>query len=362
MIRVLQVIGNMDIGGMESMLMNYYRAINRDKVQFDFLIFNTGKCFYETEIKKLGGKIFKITPRKSNPLKNRRELKSFFNTHHYDIVEIHQGITYLLPLKLAKKAHIKNIIAHNHGVDGKYKKGLYNFLRKNFILPYINRTANHFFACSNLILEDLFTEQTIKDKRYAIINNAISIEHYIYNKEKRQKIRNELNIKDHIKVIGHVGRFSYPKNQEFIMEIAKELPEYVFVLVGGGDSQKLKELNLPNVIFYGVSDDVASLMQAFDVFILPSRWEGLPLVSIEAQAAGLPVLLSSNITKEAAVTSQVTFLPLKLNRWVKTIQSTINSSNRNNKDALRSIALHGYDCKTEAQKLENIYINMMDGE
>ena len=355
MIRVLQVLGNMNIGGMESMLMNYYRNIDRSVVQFDFLLSDRGKCFYEDEIKALGGHVYKVTPRRKNPLKNRREMVDFFKNSDYDIIEIHQGVTYLLPLKLAKKFNIKNIIVHNHGVDSKYKSGLYDLFRKKIVIPYIAKTATAFFACSKLVLADLFSDEIIKNNKYTIVNNAIDVGKYQYNKNVRDKKRAELKAGDKY-VVGHVGNFTYPKNQEFIMEIAKQTPVYMYVLIGDGKYlDSCKSQNVKNVIFCGARSDVNELMQAFDVFILPSRWEGLPLVAIEAQAAGLPVLLSENVSREAKLTDDVEFLPLDLRRWVEVINELKSYHRKDNCDSIKE---RGYDCSEEAYKLEKNYSNM----
>lgn len=355
MIRVLQVLGNMNIGGMESMLMNYYRNIDKNKVQFDFLLSDRGKCFYEDEIKALGGHVYKVTPRRKNPLKNRREMVDFFKNSDYDIIEIHQGVTYLLPLKLAKKFNIKNIIVHNHGVDSKYKSGLYDLFRKKIVIPYIAKTATAFFACSKIVLTDLFDDEIIKGGKYSIINNVIDAKKYQYNKDMRNKKRDELKVGDKY-VVGHVGNFTYPKNQEFILEIAKQTPEYVYVLVGDGEYlDDCKSQKVENVIFCGARGDVNELMQAFDVFILPSRWEGLPLVAVEAQAAGLPVILSDTVSREAKLTDDVEFLSLDLEEWTNAINGR---KCYNRKDNYKAIKEKGYDCVAESIELGKIYLNM----
>lgn len=349
--RVLQVITSMNIGGMESIIMNMNRNMD---IKFDFLLFDIGgKQYYEDEIKSLGGKIYKVTPRRCNLIKNRREMKEFFKTHKYDVVHIHQGITYLLPLKLAHKYKTKKIIVHNHSVDGKYKKGLYNIIRKLYVIPYIDKTATHFFACSKLVLEDLYTKERIKNNGYYVLNNAIDVKKYLYNEKVRNKIRKELNLENEF-VIGHVGRFFYPKNHEFIIELAKKLPQYKFLLVGTGeDLEKYKAIASDNVIFYGSSSEVYNIMQAFDLFILPSRWEGLPLVAVEAQSSGLPLILSDAVSTEADITGNVKYLPLDINKWVKQIEKYKNFERTNTYELIKK---GGFDAKTEAKKLEKIYM------
>lgn len=352
MIKVLQIIDNMNIGGMESMLMNYYKNMDRKKIQYDFLIFHKEKCFYEDEIKYLGGNVFKITPRRKNPVLNFNELKRFFENNSYDIVEIHQGVTYLLPIRLAKKYGVKRIIIHSHGVDGKYKKGLYNIYRKKVVIPYLNKNATDFFACSELITEDLFNQERCQAKNYYLINNSVDVTKFMYNEKIRSSVRKDLNIEKDF-VVGHVGRFHYQKNQDFIIQLANKIPNFKFVLIGEGeDFEKIKKIAPDNVILYGASSKVNYLMQAFDVFILPSRWEGLPLVGVEAQAAGLPVVLSENITKETDITGNALFLPLNLEIWMNELNKL---RNYNRKDTSKIIENSGYDSKTEAKKLEKIY-------
>lgn len=356
MVRVLQIIDNMDIGGMETMLMNYYRNMDRKKVQFDFLIFNVDKCFYEDEIRMLGGRVYKIASRRKNLVKNRMELEIFFKKNKYDIVEIHQGVTYLLPLKLAAKYNIRNIIVHNHGVDEKYKKGLYNIFRKKIVVPYIARTATEFFACSKLVLSDLFDGDIIKGKKYVVVNNAIDVEKYMYDARTRIKMRRQLGLGDEKNIVGHVGRFHYQKNHRFIMALAAKMPEYMFVLVGDGELlEKYKMEKSENVIFLGQRSDINEIMQVFDVFILPSHWEGLPLVAVEAQAAGLPVLLSQNVSREAKITNDVVFLPFNFSKWKNTIMKYSRYARKNNCEVVKDA---GYDCAFEAKNLEKRYLEM----
>ena len=359
MLRVLQIINNMDIGGMETILMNYYRNINRKRIQFDFLIFNENKCFYEKEINMLGSKIYRVVPRNKNVLKNREELAAFFKTHHYEIVEIHQGVTYLLPLKLASKNKVKNIIIHNHGVDNKYKKGLYNLFRKYYVIPFISKYATNYVACSNIVLSDLFSADIINNKKYLIVNNAIDVDPFSYNEGIRNRIRKELGIGEE-RVVGHIGRFHIQKNQEFIIKLAKIMPEYKFLLVGDGESlAALKKEASDNVIFYGQSQKPYEIIQAFDVFILPSRWEGLALVAIEAQANGLPTILSDNVSREAKVSDNVRFLPLEVDLWERTIRSMSSCPRTRNE---KMVIKNGYNVKKEVCKLEKFYTRINEIE
>lgn len=367
MLRVLHVLTSMNMGGMESIIMNMYRGIDRKKVQFDFLLFDTEeKQFYEEEIEKMGGKIYKVISRRKNLFLHKKQMKKFFQTHSYSIVHIHQGISYFLPLKLAKKYHIKKRIIHNHGVDLKYKKGIWNFFRKFFILPYINFLATDRFACSEQVLSSLFTKRVIQTHSYQILNNSIDALKYQYDVTIRKEERKKLYLKDEF-VIGHVGSFTYPKNHEFLLKIFKELQEKNFssklILVGIGDEmgkckQICKELKIEDqVIFYGRSNHIDRLVQVFDLFCLPSHFEGLPLVCIEAQASGLPLVVSKEaVSKEADITGNIQFISLKESPafWADKIISTSKGFKRVN--TTETIIAHGYDSKTEAKKLEEFYL------
>ena len=359
MIKVLQIIGNMDIGGMESMLMNYYRNMDRDKIQFDFLIFNKNKCVYEDEIERLGGRIYRITPLRKSIIKNRSEMKRFFKNHHYETIETHQGVACLFTLRLAKKYHTKNIIVHNHGIHKKYKSGIFNLFRKWYILPYIERNATAFFACSKSVLSDLFSRNIIRQKRYHIINNAVDVERFAFDNKERNIQRKRMKV-DKKFVIGHVGNFTYPKNQIFIVEIARQMPELLFVLVGSGEYYDSCKKDAPeNVLFYGQSEEVDSLMQMFDLFVLPSLWEGLPLVAIEAQVAGLPVLLSGVVSREAVISKEVEYLPLDIKSWVKGIERYANNAgDRVRQSCAGEAKKKGFDCKTEAKRLGKLYLSL----
>ena len=352
-IRILQVIDNMDLGGMENMLINYYKKIDKNKFQFDFLLSNKSSCAHEEEIIKNGGKIFRITPRRINPIINRIEIERFFKQNKYDIIEIHQGVTYLLPLKMANKYKIRRIIIHNHGIDQKYKHGLYDIYRKKIIIPYIKKRATNFFACSEKVLGDLFDEKIIKNKNYYIINNVIDVEKYKQNNKTRNDIRRELGIRDNTCVVGHVGNFTYPKNQKFIIDISRQLKNYTFILVGDGKYyQQLKELAPKNVLFYGKTNEADIIMQSFDVFIMPSLWEGVPLAAIEAQAIGIKTLLSDKISTETIISKSTKRIQLNIDGWIKEIKR-VHIGEREANSSL--ITKAGYNNAKEASKIEKIY-------
>ena len=174
MIRVLQVIAGMNAGGMETMIMNYYRNLDRTKIQFDFLISEKEKCFYEDEINSLGGKIYRVTSRRTDIIKNRKELKQFFKKHKYKIAEFHQGITYYYPLKMAKKYGVSKRIIHNHGIDRKFLKK-FKIYNEVFAKRRISNLATNYFSCSEEVNNQLFSNKIIKQNTIEIIPNAIYV-------------------------------------------------------------------------------------------------------------------------------------------------------------------------------------------
>lgn len=357
--RVLHVVGSINAGGMETMIMNYYRKIDRSKIQFDFLIFTEGKGFYEDEILSLGGRIYKITSRRKNFLKNYFELKNFFKMNKYEVVHIHQGVTTLLPLKFAKKYGVGKRIVHNHGINRKIKKILKPYI-DIYVKPQIEKLATHYFACSENVLEHLYTENIIKDKKYFICKNAIDIDKFKYQEKIRIKKRLELNVDNKI-VLGHVGTFTTPKNHEFLLEvyskIYKENNKYILLLVGEGPledniKEKAKKLGIEeSILFLGRREDVNELMMAMDIMLFPSLYEGLPVTLIEAQYAGLQIIASNTITEEVKISNCLEFLELNTNNWVNKIITNKEMQKHSNE-----ILNCQFDISKSVINLEKIYL------
>lgn len=366
MIRILQVLGGMNAGGMETMIMNYYRNIDRNKIQFDFLITAKEKCFYEDEIKKLGGKIYRVTARNTNILKNRKELKEFFRNNKYSVVEFHQGITYYYPLKMAKKHGVKTRIIHNHGIDRKFLKK-YRIYNELFAKKRISNLATNYFSCSEEVNDQLFSNKILKKGNIEIVSNAINIEKYKYNKVIRKEIRQELKIAENTKIYGHIGTFTYPKNHKFLIDIfeniSKKEKESKLVLIGSGTlesdiKRKVEEKGLQEkVIFLGIRDDVEKVLSAIDCFLFPSIFEGIPLTLIEAQANGVPVIMSDTISKEVLINSNCNRISLDNKfEWIKMSleikdESEIERINRN-----ENVAQTKFNIKTQAKKLQEVYL------
>lgn len=357
MIRVLQVVTYMGRGGLETMLMNYYRHIDRSKVQFDFLVHRDFKADYDDEILSLGGKIWHM-PRLvpwSNSYKN--QLSRFFINHsEYQIVHVHQDCLSSVALKCAQQVGIPVRIAHSHSSNQDHN---WKYLVKLHYKKKIPKYATDLFACSKIAGEWMFDGHDFK-----VIPNAIDVKQYQFNATVRQKVRDEFHLDDKF-VIGHVGRFDPQKNQSFLLDVLAEIRKQcdaVLLLVGDGDlKEKVKEKAeaaglSESVIFMGKRSDVNELLQAMDVFVFPSLYEGLGIVAIEAQAAGLLCLISDHVPLECKVTSLVKQIPLDdgAEQWADEV---LKAKEIKRTDQTGSITKAGYNIEEEAPKLQQFYLD-----
>lgn len=361
-IRVLHVLNNLGTGGAESFLMNVYRKINKNKVQFDFLIRSRSNNHLMSEIENLGGRVF-ITPEFPKRIfKNYIETKKFFHNHNdYKVIHIHaNALLYTLPLKEAKNNKIETIILHSHNTQTANNKIFYKYfhlINREVSLKY----ASDFFACSKEAGEWMFN-----GKQFRIINNAIDVESFKYNKNSRNDIRSEFNIHNKL-VIGNIGRFTYQKNHNFILEVFNEIrklrDDAILVLVGEGELQKeimlkSKKMGLDkSIIFTGTRNDIPKLLSAMDIFLFPSHFEGLGIVLIEAQASGLQCFASKeNIPSEVAVSESINFLDLNLSstQWAEMILSNEAYTRLNNEKKIKNA---GYEITELVSSLENYYLS-----
>lgn len=349
----------MNRGGLETMLMNYYRHTDRNKVQFDFLTHRPYDGDYGEEIRQLGGEIYHLPV--LNPLSPiyKRELTRFFREHpEYRIVHVHQDCLSGVILKAAKECGVPVRIAHSH--NSNQDKNL-KYPVKLWYKRQIPRYATALFACGKDAGDWMFGRAP-----YQIINNAIAASVYTYDPKKRARMRQLLGLGDQL-VVGHVGRFSPPKNHPFLLEVfaavLKKEPNAVLLLVGGGDDlpkiqEKAQSLGISgHVRFLGVRSDVADLMQAMDVFVFPSLYEGLPVTMVEAQASGLPCLISDKVPPECIITEGlVDMLPLSAGAetWAEKV---LEKKNLPRTDSYAEIAAHGFDITTEAVKLQEFYLD-----
>lgn len=319
MIRVLQVLGTTNLGGAESRIMDLYRHMDREQIQFDFLVHSGKKGFFDDEIKRLGGRIYYLPSfRVYNYFTYKKACRSFFSEHgEYAAVHGHMTSTASIYLPQAKKAGVPLTIAHarSAGVDKGLKGIITKLLRRN-----LYKKCDKMFACSDLAAEAVFGKKRYQEGKVTILPNAIDTKDFLPNIEIRNKIRSEYGITDKF-VIGHVGRFHYAKNHEFLISIfaavLKRKENAVLMLLGDGPlrekvEQQASQLGIQEkIIFAGNQNPVAPFYQAFDCFLFPSRFEGMPGTVVEAQAAGLTCLISDTITKQVKATELVSFMSIE---------------------------------------------------
>lgn len=358
-IRVLQVVTIMNRGGLETMIMNYYRKIDRNKIQFDFIVHRTERGDYDDEIEAMGGKIYRmLNIRPGNYRKYFKQLDKFFETHkEYKVVHSHINENSGFVLRAAKKYGIECRIAHSHTANLKLD---YKYPFRMYGRYYLNKNVNEYFACSKEAGKWLFKNPK---KDIIILNNVVDVDLFKRDDEKRNKLREELKLENKF-VIGHVGRFNPSKNHTFLIdifaEIVKKRKDAYLILVGEGNSMediknKVSKLNLQdNVLFLGLRSDVYNLMQVMDLFLFPSLFEGLPVVLVEAQAAGLKIVTSTGVPREADLTNSLEFYDLKLSpkEWAEKILS-LNVDVNDYSDILKN---KGYDANTNVNWLTDFYL------
>lgn len=367
-IRVLEVIGEMDLGGAESMIMNLYRCIDREKVQFDFLVHTQRKCAFDDEIEQLGGRIFHITKFNGrNAIRYYRECNKFFDQHpEIRVVHGHIGSSAALYLHAANK-HGCYTIAHSHAANKitDFKSVVWAFY--SFPTRYI---AKQLFGCSTEAGRARYGKRAVGSKKYKNFNNAIDVSRYAYDYQTRIDMRKSLGIgKDEI-LIGAVGRVSHQKNPEMIYGIfdclAKRSGETRCIWIGSGELEDAYRRRIidsgyaDKIIMAGRRNDIPQLLQALDVLILPSFFEGLPVTIIEAQAASLPCVLSDTISRETAVTDLVTWKSIEDSpeQWADECINIAKSTMHHRTDKKQELVNAGYDIKETAKWLGKFYMEM----
>lgn len=363
-IRVLQVVTFMNRGGLESMLMNYYRNIDRSKIQFDFLEHREGKHDFTDEILSLGGKIYtvpSVNPFNTNGYLNA--LDNFFQQHkEYNIIHSHLDCMSSYPLKYAKKHDFPVRLAHSHNTN--QEKNLKYLLKMHSRLQ-IPKYASNLFACSEEAGKWMYGQ-----KEFRILNNAIDAKKFIYDSEKAAQVKKSLEIEDKF-VLGHIGRFNAQKNHDFLIDIFEKVYQQehnsVLLLIGVGELEeeirkKVETLNLTSVVkFLGLRDDIPDLLQGMDAFIFPSLFEGLPVTLVEAQANGLPCVISDTITNEVEITDNIEYLGLakKPDEWASHI---LKYKGKNNREEMYDVICEkGFDIISNVDWLENFYMSCIEG-
>lgn len=365
-IKVAQIVGKWVGGGVESFIMNYYRKIDKNKIQFDFICDEDSINIPYEEIEKLGGRVILVPPYQKI-LKYQKRLNEVFRKEKYLIVHSHINTLSIFPLRIAKKNRIPVRIAHSHSTTNKteWKKNII----KNFLKHFSKIYATNYFACSELAGRYLFGNKTYNNKKVIIIKNAIELDKYVFSKSKRKEKRAELKINENTFVIGNIGRFVEQKNHEYLIDIFNEVhnkyENSILVLVGQGPligkiKAKVEKYKLEKFVFFlGQRLDVNELYQAFDIFVLPSLYEGLGMVLIEAQISGLPCVCSTEIPNEVKGINEFKFINLNNDSktWADYILDLKNNAIRANYK--NEFANKGYDIIKETKKLEKIYLTLL---
>lgn len=370
-VKVLVLITAMDRGGAETMVMNYLRNTDREKVQMDFLVIRKYKSDYEDEIKQMGSNVYHLNP---IFLKNigrfKREFRKFLTEHReYTIIHSHLEERSYFPMKIAKKMGVPVRIVHAHSIPN--DKGPKQWARL-YMRNRLKGLYTHGFACSEKTAKWLFGNNM---KNITIMNNAIDTEKFKANEKTGKKLRQQLKIDEKTLVVGHIGRFVKQKNQQFLIDIFRNVnnqrPNSKLLLIGGGKPKaeqkykneimkKIKEQGLENKVkFLGVRDNIEELLQVMDVLVMPSTSEGFPVTLVEAQAAGVRCIASDRIDYKVNITDEIQYEALESDAadWANRIISFTNTE-LDAEEMNRKVKIAGFDVKEKAKDLEEFYIGV----
>ena len=313
--RVLQVVNRMGYGGIEAFLMNIYRNVNKEEVQFDFAVHTNLKGEYDDEIKEMGGNIYYFTSRGKNIYRYYKDWNNFLkeNAKNYNAIHMHvSSLTTILPLVIAEKYKIKNRIMHAHNT---FQKGKLHEILSKINKKRIRKYATRLLACSTEAGDYVFG-----NNNYERINNGIDLRRYQFNKEKRNEMRKNLDIEESDTVYINIARLTEEKNQSYLIDVFKQISlkeeNSKLLIIGKGHlkknlEEKIKKESLEKKItLFNGRNDIPDILQAADIFILPSLYEGLPVVAIEAQAAGLKCFISNNVSKEVKMQDNLEFFDI----------------------------------------------------
>ena len=358
--RVLFISQYLNRAGTEAFMMNVFRGVNHNRFQVDFLLYNWEQTDYSREVEAAGNKVWRVPCRRESPIKWYRSLNKFFKEHAREYTAIHfcgNGLTAIAPIIFAYYYKVPIRIIHSHSSSS---EGLHNKLFHRLQRGIAKRLSTHHFACSSLAAKWFFGNSPA-----VIIKNGIDCQRFAFDCTTRDKVRMQNNIRPTTKVIGHIGRFEAEKNHEFLVDIfaeyCKSQPDARLMLIGKGSlmeavEEKVKQLGISDkVSFMGERSDVNELLQAMDLFLMPSIFEGQPFVLIEAQCAGLPCLISDGINQDICLTDHVRRYSLQQapREWANEIKVLLASYHREN--GQETIEKKGYSIAGTISYLETVY-------
>lgn len=345
--RMVHIVGNLAPGGMGSFLMNLYRNIDRSKVQFDFIVMGEKAVNYHEEARELGANIYKVTGLSRNPIRYFAEIRSIIRKNKYDAVFRHTDVaTVAIDLLAATMGGAKVRIPHSHSTDSKYLT-LHKMLR-----PILVKLSTDYYACSKPAAAWMYGKKIYNGNRYKIVKNGIDLDSYKFDPNTRESKRKQLEIDKDTLLVGHVGNFVYAKNHLFLLEIFEQVlklnDDAKLLLAGDGElrndiEKRIDELGIRNkVLLLGMRNDIPELLQAMDVYLFPSVYEGLPVALVEAQAAGLPCVISDTIAMESKITNHIQeySLDLSAKEWAVKV---VEWSRLERRDSTEIIRKAGYD-------------------
>ena len=370
--KVLQVMGSMNLGGAETYIMNIFRNIDRTKTQFDFAVYGDEKQYFEDEITRLGGSVIRLPDiSMKNTVKVYSAFRKIIKNGNYDVVHAHTNYNEAIPLLAAKKENVPVRVAHSHNTRNKNKLSAIEKMYMAAARKIIVKTATKLMGCSKQAMIDFYGSQ--QKSRFVFAPDAIDISLFMKSKnENHLVLKNEFHISHNYKVIGHVGNFGDQKNHEYLINVFTEMlkltPKLALVLIGTGSEKKIQEIKElvhknkidRNVYFLGRRSDIPQLMHCMDLFIFPSLYEGFGIVLLEAQAAGLRSLVSENIQPEVDVgMGMIEFLELRCGAevWAKKAFELLNCPRVNNDTICAKFSESPYMIENAAKDLVQIYKN-----
>lgn len=364
MIRVAAIIGKMDSGGKKNLVMEYYRHIDREKVQFDFICDSDSQAIPDEEIASLGGRVYRIPPYQ-HIFSNMREMKRICKENKYPVMHAWNSTMNLFPMKVAKSVGIPVRISESLSMA---HEGDWKTILKKILRPMSKWYATHYMSCGDDCGRWQFGDKLFNAGKVDVFKTVINTEFNAYNAEVREKTRKEFGWEDKI-VVGHIGRFTAQKNSVHLIEIfaavARKEPKAVLCLIGDGELKeammaKIKELGIEKQVNYlGRREDIQQFYNAMDCFLLPSLYEGLPVVGLEAESCGLPMFFSTEVTREANACELGHFIPLSASEdeWADEILKAISENMPVRRSHAKEVADAGFDSASEARRLQNYYLN-----
>ncbi len=370
--KILEVFGEPILnGGQEAFVVSFVKEIDSEQFHFDLLTpYEVHNDSYQDIVDKKGGQIYSFGfqfKKDKGRLQIFKCFRAFLKTNRYEVVHINSGSTFFLAMAcyIAKTSGVPKVIVHSHCSGN--KENFKHMVIKRASAPIFTHYADEICACSLKAAQWKFSDSLIYDK-LIIVKNGIDTTKFFYDSLKRDEIRKSMNIPQNTYVLGHVGRFTYEKNQKFLIDLFEKYAQVeknsYLILVGDGENKEKLENYVQNrvdirdkVLFVGNTKNVNDYLQVFDVFVFPSLYEGLPISAIEAESTGLPVLASDTITKDIAITDHIFFLPLSEEKkeWIVYLEK-IKQDRGTRKSENQKISEAGYDVQNTIQTMKTLFL------